>query len=314
MIRYLVVFTLIYINSIVKTNAQLAYLNESYFINNNIINPAITGSENYPVASYLFKKQWLGIKNSPSTQILSWHFRVGHFGFYDPKMYINKSKFSVKERNGLGFTLINDTDGPTRYSNLMLYYSYHVPLTAGRLSFGLSANLGQYMLDIDDLSPNNNDDPLLQKKNNIAFLPNANFGIYFYHQNYFAGFSATELFKTSNSVIDIDYMPGLHVIGGYRFKLNSNFYVEPSTRLYLIDMSQFQYDIFSKIYYKRFHWISAGYRSVNALKFNLGIKVTHYIHIGYSYEAGINQIGLYNIGTHEISIGFNIGLRAAEYL
>ena len=133
------------------------YLN--YYLNPFIINPAVTGTEEYPVAELSYKKQWLGITNAPGTIMISGNLGVGNYDFYNPKGFLNKGPLKIRDRVGLGAAFFTDNNGPLSYTGIILSYAYHVPINnLSRLSFGMSAIGGLNSLNTSMLKPDQSND------------------------------------------------------------------------------------------------------------------------------------------------------------
>lgn len=104
-----------------QSQAQLNPLNEIYYQNQYLANPAMAGQEKGLKLNLGVRKQWATMPGSPSTQALS-----GHYAF-TPKV-------------GAGLSVYNDESGLLKRTRVMGSYAYHLPLNAEnkRLSFGLS--------------------------------------------------------------------------------------------------------------------------------------------------------------------------------
>lgn len=104
-----------------ESQAQLNPLNEIYYQNQYLGNPAMAGQEKGLKLNLGVRKQWATMPGSPSTQALS-----GHYAF-TPKV-------------GAGLSVYNDESGLLKRTRVMGSYAYHLPLNVEgkRLSFGIS--------------------------------------------------------------------------------------------------------------------------------------------------------------------------------
>lgn len=291
-----------------QTNAHY----RNYLLHPYTVNPAITGSEFFPVIVTSFSKQWAVISNSPGTQLISGSFRMGNFDFYNPKMFVNKTQLKAYERVGAGFTLFNDSEGPVSNRGGQLSYAFHIPFQGSRLALGLSANLHQFIVDERNFSPIVSNDPILTYGVENATRFNMNFGVYYYSPLLFTGLSVTDLLPLNNEPeLNEPIKQDIHLLAGYRISLSSDIDLEPSGYVSLLDYNHLAYQLNARAYYRYIHWAQIHYRSTRELGLKAGIKISR-IYLAYGYEASISRIFRYNLGTHSISLGANIGIRRIE--
>lgn len=295
-----------------KSYAQNNIIYRHHFLNHVFINPAISGSEFFPVLNLGYNKQWLGISQSPQTMVASTSLRLGNFDFYNPKMFINKTNLRSKERIGMGAGIYYDRNGPLSISGINLAYSYHLPFDQSRLSLGLSVNGEQSMLDETIWKPVNPDDPLLGDTKARIFSFNANFGTYYYSEIFFAGLAINHLIPIKDKTNPGENVKqDLLVNAGYLFLKNENIKIEPSIYIRLLDYKDFEFDIQGKIYLNHVNWISVIYRSYKAIAVMAGFKINKF-YLAYSFETNLSPMIKYNAGTHGLNIGMNLGIRRLE--
>ena len=124
--------------------AQQLPLFSQYMMNDFYINPAVAGTKDYAPIVIGVHKQWVGMKEAPSTQTLS-----GHTSLYHKQM-------------GLGGILFHDKYGPSSEIGFKAIYSYIFRITRhDNISLGLSAECYQYKLDQRNFDPTWYDDPSL---------------------------------------------------------------------------------------------------------------------------------------------------------
>ena len=312
-ITHLVVIFLIFGNINIFSQEYFIYTN--YYLNPSLINPAVAGTENYPSADFSVRKQWVGIPDAPTTYLLAVNFKIGRYDFYDPKKFINKGPLKLTDRIGLGVSIFRDINGPLAYTGGILSYSYHVNVNAdSKLSFGMSAIFNYYSFNSSILKPDQSNDPYLLNGNDNGFNTNFNFGIYFYNEVYFIGFSADKILPGIQKVNDQNMeQPSLYLMGGYKFlKNNRNFILEPSLTFKKLANTNLSVDIHSKLYILRSHWIAVSYSTDNRINFRFGVLLYKRLYAGYNYEYTLTDIGSYSFGSHEIHLGINLGLRGIE--
>lgn len=303
-----VIFTTAGITSFAQSN--IAYRN--HFLHRTFINPAVSGSEFFPVANISHQKQWLGISGSPQTFAASTSLRMGNYDFYNPKMFINKSKLKTYERVGMGLGIYGDRNGPIATRGVNLAYSYHLGLDNARLSFGLAGIAEQSMLDETKWAPTIPGDPVLGNQKESIYNFNANFGVLFYCPDYFVGLSMNNFLPLDNKSIPGDLTrQDIMLQAGYIFGKLNDLKFEPVVDLRLLDYSKFEFDLMLKMYIQHVHWVAVSYRSYQAINVMAGYKIGK-IYIAYSYEANLSPLIKYNAGTHGFNIGLNLGIRRLE--
>ena len=267
-----------------------------YFLNPFVVNPAATNSENAKSLSIQTRQQWLGFENAPLVSNISYY------------QFLNN-------RSSLGGILIYDKAYPSTNAELQLNYSYRVPLDYdfSFLSFGIGAKATYYNLDfnIQDL-PTANDNAL--KANSYdKILADASFGIYLYSDDYFAGFSSSNLlessFKTSipSSPYSNSEFRTYSAVGGYKLNVfNNDWYFEPS---FLYRKTKYQSsttDFTTRIIYLDNQWLALGYRTNGTAVMSLGFT-TNKFRISYSYDHSFSSVlTQYSLGTHELMLVFGL--------
>jgi type IX secretion system PorP/SprF family membrane protein len=309
---YIISISLIILSLDIWSQDSFSYLN--YYLNPFTINPAITGSDVYPVADLAINKQWLAFPNSPSTLSISGNCRIGFWDFYDPKGFVNTGPLKLKDRIGLGFDIFKDNNGPLSTTGILLSYAYHMPVTEdSRLSFGMSMLGSFYSLNSSLFKPDQ-PDPYLMTGNSNSFRYNFCAGTYYYSPAYFAGISATKLLADKMNVNNqLNEEPGFHLIAGYKLMRNSNsFNLEPSVILTKSANTDFSCDIHAKLYIRRYNWIAFSYSTSEKMNILIGLHLYKMLYIGYNYGYTMSKIASYNYGSHEIHLGINLGLTGVE--
>jgi len=111
-----------------------------YILNQYIVNPALTGIENYTDIKLSHRHQWTGIQDAPVTSYLTIHgpigkkdYRTTATSFEVPGENPRGKQYwqdytSAEPHHGVGLQVINDVTGPL--SNFSAYgtYAYHIGL------------------------------------------------------------------------------------------------------------------------------------------------------------------------------------------
>jgi type IX secretion system PorP/SprF family membrane protein len=292
------------------SKGQEASVFSNYYLSPFIVNPAFTGSSYYPQAVLSVRKQWVGIPDSPGTLLLSGNYRIGTYDFYDPKGFVNKGKLKLKDRLGLGAAIYRDKSGPAENTGGVISYAYHSEINAkDELSFGMSVIGTYYSFKSSMLEPDDPDDPYLFSGNDNTFRFNFNVGALYHSSTYFFGISAAKILPDHYSINEpLTMDPSFFLMGGYKYKINTLFSIEPSLTLKKLGSESISVDLFTKLYVKRINWIALSYSTTGELNFMFGVHLVKMVYAGYAYEYSLSKISQYSYGTHEIYLGINLGL------
>ena len=275
---------------------QLPQLTQ-YTGNNYAINPAIAGMYDYYQVNTTIRNQWAGLSEAPRTTILS--------------IYGKKN-----EHVGFGGTVYNDQAYAFGRLGGNISYTYHVNLTATiKAAFALAGGFGQLKISKSLLSPENNQDPVMQGGDLVRLVPDATFGLNAYGKNWYAGLSIPQLLSYSPDFLDdnvIDIMNEesegklvrhYYILGAYKHQIDPFWSVEPSLLLKTAGSSPTQFDIGVKGTYDDKLWFGTGYRTNGDIACILGYTFNERYVLGYSYDISTGELGTVSDGSHEFMLG-----------
>ncbi|MCZ8216077.1 MAG: PorP/SprF family type IX secretion system membrane protein, partial [Cyclobacteriaceae bacterium] len=147
-----------------------------FFVNPYVLNPSFAGADGQKVLSLAYRKQWMGIKESPSIINLSFHS-------------------PAKSRLNYGFMINNEKRGVLSNTGLQGSLAYEVDFGEHRyIRFGLSTGVAMNTIDLTKLDDAMMADPALANavENNVSLLGNA--GLSFHLKNTHLGFVIPSLF------------------------------------------------------------------------------------------------------------------------
>jgi type IX secretion system PorP/SprF family membrane protein len=286
-----------------------------YMMNKFLINPAVAGSEGYTAFNLTSRKQWLGIKDAPLTFAASGQTRLKRSSSRGRSVRsINGSSVG---RVGLGGYVFNDRHGLVSRSGLQLTYAYHIPFESSQLSFGLSGTFWQFRLDRASARLFNPDDELFNSMDNALFIPDANLGIYYSDERFFAGFSADQLFQSTFKFGGKGYEQyklhrHFYLMGGYSFMASDNLAIEPTMLLKTSQQWSFQMDLTVNFYFVENYWAGISYRTPSTLVLMGGVKVDKF-YFGYAFDFSFNSIMYHSYGSHEILIALKLGESSRKF-
>jgi len=280
-----------------STQGQQLTFNSQYMLNAFLLNPAAAGTQEYMPITGAFRQQWAGFNDAPATQTLACHSRIG-------------------ETMGVGGIIYNDRTGPLQNIGFQGAYSYHLEINDdSKLAFGLALSLTQHVLRADQFVLNNVNDVTLTGTQK-SFNPDATFGMHYFSDNYWVGISIPQLIENKYRFGDqIEEMNRqvrhYYLNGGYRFEAGTMFEVEPSILLKYAAASPFQFDINTRLIYKKNLWLGLSYRNAESLVAMFGMKRDQFV-IGYSYDYTLSNIRNYSVGSHELFLEFQLPNKKVE--
>jgi type IX secretion system PorP/SprF family membrane protein len=314
--------------------AQQLPVYSQYMMNGFLLNPAVAGHEGYTAINLTAREQWLGIKDAPGTYAVSYQTRLLKNSYISRSTSIRRRKrvMSRSGRVGYGVYAFTDMAGAFNRTGLQGTYTYHIPLDRSQLSFGVSFTGYQFRINEDKMKLLDVDDQLLLNTEKSAFIPDANFGVYYTDQNLYAGISAMQLFQTPLKLGADKDGPGFRMvrhyflIAGYRFELNRNLLMEPSFLFKTTEKFIAQIDVNVKMYFQENYWAGLSFRtggsySIVEESFNGkgasaiimgGVRVDKY-YFGYAFDYTFNAIGARSLGSHEIMAAVKFGDNARRY-
>ena len=263
-----------------------------FFINDYVINPAVSGTRPWYDVRTAHRYQWAGIVDSPRTFTLS---------ICGP----NK-----KQNMGFGFYVFTDNVGPTRRTGAQFGYSYHVKLSDEvKLSFGVSAGLLQYMVDGSKITLRDQYDAVISNSLQMALVPDIKFGIHLYHKDWYIGGSLPQIVQNKLYFFDsqTNTLSKLedHYFGtaAYTFHLDEDWAIQPGILVKYVKPVPVQYDFMARIIWKEQLWAGGSFRTQDAFSIMVGYMYRNNLSIGYSYDLTTTNLKNYSTGTHEITGG-----------
>lgn len=297
-----------------------------YILNNYIVNPAITGIENYVDIKMSARNQWTGIDGAPRTFYLTIHGALNK-----PDHRLTATSFPIKGENprgkeywtyynaaiphhGLGFTAVNYTTGYINRLTTYATYAYHVGLSTNTsLSAGFGAGISQFSINRSKISLAEDFDPIINTTAGQLkqFKPEVNAGLWLYAADYFVGVSAQQILPTQLQLIDNQanqstQVPHIFATAGYKLFMNDDWSLTPSIMTRYISGLPLALDVNFKTQYLDQFWIGGSYRKGDGISGMFGININQTMNISYAYDLSINNNLLRTVhkGTHELMIGF----------
>lgn len=316
--------------------AQQKPVYTQYILNNYIINPAVTGIENYTDLKLSYRKQWVGIDGAPSTFYLTAHGPIGKKDYRtsatsyavpgeNPRGRNYMEEYTAPEpHHGVGLTVISDKTGYISRWGAYATYAYHKGLNPRTtLSAGFMVGMSSVSIDASKIewgSPSftpQTDDAIGYLSGAISKMrPEVGAGLWLYGAEYFAGVSVLNIvpakakFGADSSKYGSNFAPHFFATAGYKFFLNDDITMLPSVMVQYVKPISPQVFAGAKLQYQDKLWIGSNFRfgdELGGFSAMAGINLSNTMNIGYAYDVAPNALSQYSRNTHEFVIGFLLG-------
>jgi type IX secretion system PorP/SprF family membrane protein len=306
-----------------------------YVLNQYVINPALTGIENYVDIKISHRQQWTGINGAPVTTYASVQGPIGKNDYRttatsfdvtgeNPRGQRYWETYTAAEpHHGLGVQVFNDVTGALRNTSIYGTYAYHIglsPRTSIAAGFGIGAS--RYSLDASklDFGPGFSSDPAIASSDVLRKTKaDLTAGLYLYSADYFAGFSAQQVIPSKLDFSDNTLtassgktVPHLFATVGRRFLIGEDFNLVPSVLLKYVQPLPVQVETNFKLQYQNTLWLGASYRHKDGYAGIFGFNVFNAFNVSYAYDHTTSGLNTYSKGTHEILVGFIIGNKYSD--
>ncbi len=319
---------------VVAVNAQQRPHYSQYILNNYIVNPALTGIENYTDVKISGRDQWVGISGAPQTAYFSIHGPIGKKDLKttatsfrvpgeNPRGNAYWQNYAASQsHHGLGFIAVNDRTGLISTFTASVNYAYHLGLSPTlNLSAGFAGGIGKISYDRAKATPNIAGDPALGNRNTVftKVRPDLNAGLWLYSADYFIGLSAQQIIPHDLNFTNYEgpenkLVPHYFATAGYRLLLGDDINVLPSAMVKYITASaeKVQLDLNVKFQYADLLWLGGSFRFKEGYAGMVGLNVVNKFNVGYAYDHTTTGLNRFNKGTHELMIGFLLGNRYGD--
>lgn len=269
-----------------------------YLFNIQAFNPAYVGSWECVGFMLLGRYQWVEFDGAPETHTFSVQAPLRN------------------ERVGLGLSVINDVLGREKRLSVFTDYSYKLQLGNDvGLRLGLKAGFTNYRHLLTEHVIVDPGDPAFEGDIREKLMPNVGIGLFLSSPRYFAGFSIPKLLKNKfeNQDYTTDYeFRNLDLIGGYVFDVGSMVKFKPSFMARHSESLPFVFDLNANFLINERFWLGGMVRSTSwdgggsVLGLNVQFIINQKFRIGYAYDKGLNDMGYYSNGSHEVMLSYEL--------
>lgn len=296
------VLLVVWCTSSFELRAQQDPQYSQYMFNQLAINPAYAGSKEALSGSLFVREQWTGIgQGRPSTQTLSVHSPL-------------KNK-----KMALGLTIIADHVGPKNSTGILAAYAYRIKLGSGKLSMGLRVGAYLYAFDWTKIDYKDKADVAAANGKQSITVPTADAGLYYYTNSFYFGFSAEHL--NNGRLVTVSNMTGdsarlsphLFLTTGKAWELSDNFIFNPSLMIKAAGTAPASADLNFSFLIQQKLWVGISLRPQYGIVGYTQFYITDKFKVGYSYDFGMNKVGRYGGGTHELMLSYDLKLSKAPF-
>jgi len=294
-----------------------------YIFNQYLLNPALSGIENYIDFKAGYRKQWAGISDAPQTTFVSANWALGDQQLWSnaltafPEQTGNpmdrnymQNYMSSPSHHGMGITAVLDKTGPLKRLDANLTYAYHLQLNSHlNLSAGVAAGVSSISLDINALTFDTPYDPALSRALVNQVKPDLSVGLWLYGARLFAGISAQQIlpqtlsFSGDNQYNQGKEVPHFFATAGYKFFVDEEIAVIPSVMVKYVQPSPTSVDLNVKFAFKDKLWLGGSYRKDDSFSAMAGFNISKMVNLTYSYDFTTSELNQVSNGSHEIVLG-----------
>ena len=323
------VYLIVFIACVQLVKAQQRPQYTQYIFNNYLLNPALTGIENYTDVKLGYRSQWTGLEGAPVTAYLSVNAPIGNnfiqgdatafpaSGGLNPSSRLYTQQYQASEpHHGIGLTIVSDKTGPITQTNIDATYAYHIGLTARlNLAVGVSAGFSHNVLNLSQITTADPSDPIFNSLDNNQWKPDLGIGVWAYAADYFVGISAQQILPqnmyitSKTNAYQNKTVPHYFLTGGVKLFLSDDVTLIPSVMLKYIKPVPTTYDLNMKLSFQDKFWFGGSYRHNDSFGALAGFNLSSFVNVGYSYDFTTSALNTVSNGTHEIVIGILLNNR-----
>ena len=264
-----------------------------FLFNKLAFNAAYAGSAEVPIATALYRNQWLNLDGAPTTATLNFHTPF------------------FEGRSGFGLNLTSDRVGILRSNSIEASYAYRFNIANnGRLSLGVNGKVEQGKMDWNEANPLDIGDgsiPVGTESANI--VPNFGFGIYYEQSNFYLGYSLPQLLNTSiyrdfEVVSPTRDLRTHYLMMGYLTNLTNSIKIQPGAMVSFNAQAPFELDINANFIFMDALWLGANYRLGDAISALVQYQFNPNFRVGTAFDFTMTELNSYANGSVEIMLSY----------
>lgn len=284
--------------------AQQEAMHSQNIFNKQMFNPAYTGYREGFNVTALHRSQWVGFKGAPTTEYVT----------IDAPLKIDEL--------AVGGTIMFDKIGPSSELSLSGDFAYRLRLSnRSTLAFGAKATLALYQANLNGLElisdHTGGSDNFFNYNPQAVILPNVGFGAYYYSKKYYIGVSMPKMIRNKLEKRDASMYtllegktePTLYLMGGYLFKLNRDFKLQPSLLIKGTMGAPASINANVQLHYLKVFSLGAFYSFGEVAGAVFQWQFHEQWKLGYSFDLAVTRMFQTNVGSHEIMLNYALNKR-----
>jgi type IX secretion system PorP/SprF family membrane protein len=293
------IFTLSLISLCILSSGQELPVYNQYVFDPYLINPSYIGQSGYSEVNLVYRTQWTGIEDAPTT--------IGA-----------NFQYVANPRVSLGINVYNQEVVMLSTTSAMATFGYRVPINRNNIiSFGLSVGAFSNRIDLTQLSDEELNDPVIAQANN-NFKMDGQFGLNYSFKRLTIGFSLLRLFENDAFVNDDDAsgikfseLNNKAVSASYSFNLSKDMEFMPYVLYRFTDNYNF-FEGTGVFTYKNLISVGGFYRQDYGPGFLVRLRIKGRMEIGYGHEFANSQAQNYLGGSHEVQFKWRVGKKSPD--
>lgn len=268
-------------------------------------NPAFAGSVESTEVQAIFRQQWLGLNDAPSSQIATLNTPLTSNG------------------TGVGARLSRVTVGLEQQYNVEGNYAYRFPIGRGtRLGLGVSASARYFNVEYQNATPvqGGGVDIAIPGGMESKVLPNFGAGVYIDGPSYYVGISVPRLLQNdidlgSEETIISREARHFYFMGGVKFRVNDKLSIEPQMLAKYVAGAPFDADFNVTAYLGPSIFTGLSYRlggngAGESASVLFGTYLSNNISMCLAYDLGLSDLNTAQSGSIEMVVAYSFGGRA----
>lgn len=279
---------------------QFPYFSHVY-INQNTINPALTGMSDQFNVSLIQQSALTGMPGNPKT------------------LFMNANGPVYKKNTGLGLSFYKESQGISSKTGAYGAYAYKLNLDETQsLSLGFSLGALQYAIDPDMANPENANDPLLLNKNYRSVSVDGSIGGFYSNKKLEAGLAMMQMFGNKQELAqDVNFNVERNLVGSFKYKLplsaDNSFSLSPMI-IARYSKSILPQDLLFIMNYRDRLWFVPSYSTSGTAGMAFSVKLYNSLHLGYAaqFYTGSRLHANQNRG-HEIMVHYTFDMHSKTF-
>lgn len=310
--------------SVMSTAQQQAQFSQD-MVNPYMINPALSGVEDFIDIKAGVRQQWVGVDGAPVTRYLTAHSSVGKT--HHPRTKRN----DYHNWHGVGGMFLNDQAGGLGMNTIVANYAYNLKISDGkgygmhhkdgvRLAIGTFLGMTQFNFLDQPTVQIEGDNALQSLRSKKPWVTEASLGgMLYYLDKFYVGFSGMNLLgnsfnRNNDNISDISrFVRHYYFISAYKQKIGEDgLFLMPSVVARFASPLPVSIDINLRLDYKDTFFGGISYRNQDAIALLAGVIYNDTFEFGYSYDVTLSDLGEYSKGSHEIIVGLRLHHKILE--